>query len=125
MSIALTAAANDALAVTAAGPAQPAARTATGTGKDLPNLDVLRAAAVSCVLVSHILSALNRIPPGYWYGGFGGVPFLRSHSAGSDVVFGAPAEYVGFLHSKDCPNLSVGHFCRDCCGDHSRADGSF
>ncbi len=52
-------------------PAGGAGPTATGTGKDLPNLDMVRALAVVCVLVSHILSALNRIPQGYWYGGFG------------------------------------------------------
>jgi peptidoglycan/LPS O-acetylase OafA/YrhL len=32
---------------------------------------VVRAIAVSCVLVAHICSALNRPPPGRFYGGFG------------------------------------------------------
>jgi peptidoglycan/LPS O-acetylase OafA/YrhL len=61
---------DDGIAVTPKSSERAAGRTATGTGKDLTNLDVLRAAAVCCVLVSHILSALNRVTPGMGYGGF-------------------------------------------------------
>jgi len=54
--------------------------TATGTGEDLPNLDVLRATAVCCVLVSHILSVYKLIRPGMWLGEFG-VSLFFVHTA--------------------------------------------
>lgn len=45
--------------------------TATGSGKDLRNLDVLRAVAVLCVFVHHLLHALHMTPYGMGFGGFG------------------------------------------------------
>ncbi|HVG27205.1 MAG TPA: acyltransferase [Acidobacteriaceae bacterium] len=45
--------------------------TATGSGKDLPNLDVLRATAVISVLVHHILLQQGMVPYGMGVGGFG------------------------------------------------------
>lgn len=53
-----------------AAPGSPT-RTATGTGKDLPNLDVLRAVAVLCVLAHHILQQQRIVPYGMGFGGFG------------------------------------------------------
>jgi peptidoglycan/LPS O-acetylase OafA/YrhL len=46
-------------------------RTATGTGKDLPNLDLLRATAVCCVVMAHTYSAVTQVLPRNFYGGIG------------------------------------------------------
>ena len=57
------------------------AGTATGAGNDLPNLDVLRAVAVSCVLGSHIVTAMRPIVINdNWFGGFG-VALFFVHTA--------------------------------------------
>jgi peptidoglycan/LPS O-acetylase OafA/YrhL len=45
--------------------------TATGSGRDLPNLDLLRTVAVISVLVSHIVGALSPLHYGKFYGAFG------------------------------------------------------
>jgi peptidoglycan/LPS O-acetylase OafA/YrhL len=46
-------------------------RTATGTGKDLTNLDLLRSVAVCSVVVSHIFAATYHQPPAVFMGSFG------------------------------------------------------
>ncbi len=51
--------------------APPTQTTSTGSGKDLPNLDMLRAVAVCCVLYSHIAAALRMPVNGQWWGAFG------------------------------------------------------
>ena len=71
---------DDGPAVTADRFATVTERTATGTGKDLPNLDLLRATAVCCVVMAHIFSAVNRLPPGRFYGGIG-VSLFFVHTA--------------------------------------------
>jgi peptidoglycan/LPS O-acetylase OafA/YrhL len=53
--------------------------TATGAGKDLPNLDLLRSVAVISVLVAHISGAIHQDHYGLFYGAFGvGIFFLHT-----------------------------------------------
>jgi len=56
---------------TVPGDAAATQHTATGAGKDLPNLDVLRSVAVGLVLVGHINGALSPRHYGTFHGAFG------------------------------------------------------
>jgi peptidoglycan/LPS O-acetylase OafA/YrhL len=50
---------------------EPTLSTATGSGRDLPNLDVLRTVAVLSVLLGHVVGALSTLHFGKFYGAFG------------------------------------------------------
>jgi peptidoglycan/LPS O-acetylase OafA/YrhL len=76
-----TAAADDAAAAPRTTELARGTGTATGAGNDLPNLDVLRAVAVSCVLGSHIVTAMRpTVINDNWFGGFG-VALFFVHTA--------------------------------------------
>jgi len=58
----------------------PTQSTATGSGRDLPNLDFLRSVAVISVLASHIVGAIRSEHYGEFYGAFG-VSLFFVHTA--------------------------------------------
>ncbi len=62
--------------VIAVAPDTGGAKTPTGTGKDLPNLDVVRSVAVVSVLASHISGALSSNHYVSSFGGFGVMLFF-------------------------------------------------
>lgn len=66
--------------VMAAVPDTRGRKTPTGSGKDLPNLDLVRSVAVCCVVMAHIYSVFDAKPPGRFYGGIG-VALFFVHTA--------------------------------------------